>query len=129
MGAGRPDKYDPKYCEEIVEFMKKGKFVEQYAAHIGVSKQCFYRWADKYDEFRTALEEAKNASLAFFLQKGIDSLDRDENGRTKLDTRLFEILMKGAFKFGIDDESSKNAGQVLVIPEGLANLAKKADGN
>ncbi|PKR55412.1 hypothetical protein COO20_04375 [Thalassospira marina] len=58
----RPTKYDPKYCDEAIEFaqdaLENGKFkgLNHFAAHIGVSRTTLQNWEEKHSEFRDALE-------------------------------------------------------------------------
>lgn len=84
--AGRPTKYDPKYCQEIIEFFdreytrevevvhtnKKGDtwshFEEkpndpphlgQFAHKLGVNRSTLWEWAQKHPDFSKALTRAK----------------------------------------------------------------------
>jgi len=65
---GRPTKYDPAYCDEVVEFMKDGYSVKAFAGHIGVALSTVYKWADEHPEFSDALK-AGQASAAFWWEK------------------------------------------------------------
>ena len=56
MPAGRPTKYDPKYCETVVEYMQDGYSVTAFAGHIGVARSTVFRWADEHEEFSDALK-------------------------------------------------------------------------
>ena len=56
---GRPTKYDPKYCEEVIEFMAKGFSFEAFAGHIGAHKDTLYEWVKKYPEFSASLNRLK----------------------------------------------------------------------
>ena len=51
---GRPTKYDPKFCEELVAHMARGKSFETFAAKLGFSKDTLYQWVKKYPEFSDA---------------------------------------------------------------------------
>ncbi len=53
----RPTKYDPKYCEELIEFMGDPLSpcsFESFAGKIGVSKDSIYEWAKVHKEFSDA---------------------------------------------------------------------------
>lgn len=55
----RPTKYDPKYCEEMINYMKAGKSYEAFAGHIGVAKQTLYTWEKEHPEFLDAKRIAR----------------------------------------------------------------------
>lgn len=57
--AGRPTKYDPKYCEAVIEFMKEGASLTSFAASIGVARSSLNVWMDEYPEFSDAVKIGK----------------------------------------------------------------------
>ena len=57
--VGRPSKYDPAYCEQVIELGKEGKSVEQIAVRLGVGTRTMYEWRDVHPEFSHAMEVAK----------------------------------------------------------------------
>jgi hypothetical protein len=92
--AHRPTKYDPKYCEEILEFFdipytkmvtktkyteKQGKIeyeveeanslptFERFSVDIGVHRGTLRRWCDNYPEFRTAYKKAQEYQKAMLM--------------------------------------------------------------
>lgn len=67
---GRPTKYDPKYCQEAIDFIGDlGKSVTQFARHIRVSKSTVYLWAENHSEFSDALSMAQDWSQAVWEDK------------------------------------------------------------
>jgi len=68
---GRPTKYKPEYCQEIIEFMKQGFSKDAFAGHIGVSSQQIFRWKKKYKDFRTSIKKAEAACQEFWEELGI----------------------------------------------------------
>jgi hypothetical protein len=85
---GRPTKYDPKYCEEIIEYFDKKLFkeasfgknpelndfptIEYYAAKIrGVTRQTLINWTKEHPDFLEAFNRAKDLQQALLLQGGI----------------------------------------------------------
>lgn len=54
--VGRPSKYDPKYCELLIEHMKNGASFESFAGRIGIWKEALYNWTKKHEEFSNALK-------------------------------------------------------------------------
>lgn len=60
--VGRPSKYDPKYCQQIVEFMAQGYSFESFSGEIGVAKDTLNEWCDQYPDFSAAKKEAVHKS-------------------------------------------------------------------
>ena len=80
--TGRPSKYKPEYCEEIIELGKKGKSIAQMAAHFDVDKASIYRWAEEHEIFRTALARARAHSQTWWEDKAQDNMgSRDFNAQ------------------------------------------------
>lgn len=92
---GRPTLYDPKYCEEIMDFFStpyfkeimiskvaKGGIVikipidvpndfplfEKYAANIGVNRDTLKEWRKKHDDFSAAYKICKELQKARLIQ-------------------------------------------------------------
>lgn len=61
--GGRPSKYDPAFCEQIVAFMAQGYSVAAFAGHIDVARSTINEWADQHPEFSEALSRGKNKRL------------------------------------------------------------------
>lgn len=57
---GQPTKYDPKYCQMVVEHVSQGYSFPSFAAIIGVAVDTLYAWEHRFPEF----SEAKKKSLA-----------------------------------------------------------------
>ncbi len=64
--GGRPSKYDPAYCKEVVEFLAKGHSVTGFAGHLGVSRSTVFRWVEEHPEFRDALKAGQSAATKFW---------------------------------------------------------------
>lgn len=60
-------KYDPSFCEVVINVARDGGLVNTQMAAIGIkSKDTYYRWQKEYPEFKEACEEAKILSAAFY---------------------------------------------------------------
>lgn len=80
--VGRPSKYKPEYCEQILELGKQGKSIAQMAAAFDVDKASVYRWADEEEAFRTALARARTYSQTWWEDKAQQNLGtRDFNAQ------------------------------------------------
>lgn len=66
MPAGRPTKYLPEYCEQVVDHMKQGYSLESFGGRIGVCKATIYEWRDAHKEFSDAIKEAQTACQYFW---------------------------------------------------------------
>jgi len=64
--GGRPTKYDPAYCEDIIAFMSEGYSVTAFAGSILVSRATVYLWVDAHPEFMDALKTAQAASAVWW---------------------------------------------------------------
>jgi transposase len=64
--VGRPSKYDPKFCDEVIALGKIGKSVEAIGALLGVGTKTLYNWRDENPEFLHALDMAKEFELQWW---------------------------------------------------------------
>ena len=78
MAGGRPSKYDPAYCEQVVALGKEGKSLTQIAVALDVPKSTLISWSNAHLEFSTALTRAKECEQAWWEQKGMDGLTADK---------------------------------------------------
>ncbi len=79
MTAGRPTKYDPRYCEDIIDHMSMGGSIEGFGAYIGdkykdrslaVSKMTIFEWFKVHPEFLEAKEIGLSYSRKFYDDMG-----------------------------------------------------------
>lgn len=66
MPAGRPSKYDPAYCDAIVEHMAEGASATSFAAEINVDRSTITQWAEVHPEFSLALKCGKAKCAAWW---------------------------------------------------------------
>ena len=98
---GRPTKYHPKYCKEIIEYFnvertkiilekfyyKNGDVKEKeievanelptiqgFCIKIGIVKSTLHEWVDKYKGFSNAYKKAKEMQEEFWLQNSLRGL-------------------------------------------------------
>lgn len=67
---GRPSKYDPAYCDQIILHMADGSSAASFAAEIGVSRATINVWADAHPEFLEALGIAKAKCASWWEKQG-----------------------------------------------------------
>lgn len=68
--GGRPTKYKPEYCEEIIQYMRDGKSLAEFAAHINVARDTVNEWANVHPEFSAAKKHAIELSEAWWTSQG-----------------------------------------------------------
>ena len=71
--AGRPTKYNPKYCDMLVEHMSEGASVTSFAAEIDVARSTINEWAANHPEFSEALSRGKAKCAAWWERAGRQS--------------------------------------------------------
>lgn len=74
MGAGRPTKYDPKYCREVIEYMSQGLSLTAFAGSIRVHRGTINEWMAAYPEFSEAVKIGQGCRTEC-LEKGLLALD------------------------------------------------------
>lgn len=67
----RPTKYDPSYCEQVIELGKLGMSVVEMASEIGVHRNTLEtEWPKHHPEFLEALTHARECSQAWWESMG-----------------------------------------------------------
>lgn len=62
--TGRPSKYSPAYCEEVIQFLAQGHSVTAFAGEIGVARSTVFKWAAEIPEFSDALSIGQAKAVA-----------------------------------------------------------------
>lgn len=70
--GGRPSKYKPEYCEQLVEHMNSGLSFESFAAIIDVNQDTLHEWVKVHEEFSEAKKRAYTKNLLFWEKLGVD---------------------------------------------------------
>lgn len=61
--VGRPTKYEPRFCEAVIEDMGEGYSLTAFAGLIGVNRDTINAWMAQFPEFSEAVTRAKAARL------------------------------------------------------------------
>lgn len=64
--VGRPSKYSPAYCNEIVQHMAEGASIASFAGEIGVARSSINEWMEVHPEFSEAVKVAKAKCAAWW---------------------------------------------------------------
>lgn len=111
--TGRPSKYDPAYCEAIVEHMRDGASIASFAAEIGVARSTIQEWERVHPEFSVAVSRAKACCAAWWEKAARKvALEGGGNGQSTM-------IVFGLKNMGRDDWSDKQTHE-LSGPDGGA---------
>lgn len=78
--GGRPTKYDPAYCQMLIDDMTEGFSATAFAGSIGVSRATLNNWAAEFPEFLEALNAGKSARLRFWEKTAISVASKGTGG-------------------------------------------------
>jgi hypothetical protein len=74
--VGRPSKYDPSFCDLVLELGAQGKSRAQMAACLGIDRATLNDWCEKHEEFSRATKKALDLSLAWWEDAGQVNMTR-----------------------------------------------------
>ena len=94
--VGRPSKYDPIYCDKVLEYGKLGKSFEQMSSLMGIGITTMKRWREEHEEFRTSLEDAHGLAQTWWEDHAQNYLIEHKDGE-KLNTGLWSRSMAARF--------------------------------
>lgn len=72
--TGRPSKYIPAFCEEIISLMGEGLSLTAAAAELNIHRQTIYAWEEEIPEFSDAVKLARGKRL-LHLERGLFKAD------------------------------------------------------
>ncbi len=75
---GRPTKYRPEICEQVVEWGALGKSKTWIAAKLGVCKRTVQLWEQEYPDFLAAMTRAKALEQMWWEDVGQEALGTRE---------------------------------------------------
>lgn len=67
---GRPTKYDPAFCERVIEFGREGMGKCEMAAELGIHYETFEAYQEKHPDFSDAVKAALRLSQAWWEKQG-----------------------------------------------------------
>ncbi len=105
---GAPTKYDPSYCEKVLQFIGGGRDVLEFSKEIGVTRKTIYNWRDKHPEFCEALKKALEYSEATWMSK-LQEMMFDKNVNPALAKLYFANRFGWSDKVSTDHTSSDNS--------------------
>lgn len=82
---GRPSKYKPEYCQQLIAHMTTGLSFDSFAAVIDVNQDTLHEWVKVHPDFSEAKKEAYSKNLLFWENHGIEGLysttEYDDKGK------------------------------------------------
>ena len=93
---GRPSKYDPAFCDQVVELGRMGKSFQQMASILNTTYTSMQRWCEEYEDFRVALSQAQEYSQAWW-EDMCQTHMIEEQGSAKLNASLWSRSMAARF--------------------------------
>jgi hypothetical protein len=67
--GGRPTKYEERFGDEVIEFLKDGYSVAAFAGHIGVSYSTVKLWMQEHPEFSASVKIASARSVLWWEER------------------------------------------------------------
>lgn len=117
---GRPTKYDPAYCEMVVEWGRQGKSREWIGATLMVLPETMTEWAKAHPDFSDAITLAKHLELKWWEDAGQDNMTA-----TGFSASAWSRSMAARFPTKWREKTQVDHG----ISDGLAALLGDLDGN
>lgn len=120
--VGRPSKYDPKMCTDIMPLFEQGKSLASVAKFLGISRETMNVWRKDYQEFSDAILEGIYLSQAWWEEAGQNGLFSEFQG-PKINSQIWMLNMKNRFgedwrdKQELEIEDVTTAKVTINLPE------------
>lgn len=113
--VGRPSKYDPKFCDMLIEHMAKGFSYETFGASINVAQSNVKNWEDAHPEFQASKKEAFDKCRLFWETAGIQGMWNTKDG-PNLNVGNYVFQMKNRFKWTdrVEVQTNENIKPIII---------------
>ena len=108
MTAGRPSKYDPAYCADIVETCAQGYSITGFAGKIGVDRDTITEWAKVHPDFSLAVKRAK-AAATYGIESDANGIRKRGGGPGAATMAIFQLKNFAGDEY-VDKAEVKNTG-------------------
>ncbi len=108
---GRPAKFKPEYCEQLIKFMGNPKApmpYESFAGEIGVDRDTLYNWEKLFPEFSDAKKRGRAANYKAMLNLGYQGMSGQLGVKSESAEADFIMTPKGEQKVIGGKQRSKN---------------------
>jgi len=69
--GGRPPKFEPRFCQMLIDHMSQGLSYESFSAVVGTSRSTLYNWEKDFPEFLDAKKIGVECSQLFWEKIGL----------------------------------------------------------
>jgi len=118
MPAGQPTKYDPSYCELLLDHMSKGLSFVSFGGVVGVCRDTLFEWKKVHKEFSDTYAIASTKSQLLWEQMGVDGVWNKSGGKFEgsknLNNACWSFNMKNRFGWR-DNPPEEKQDQTIVI--------------
>ena len=80
---GRPTKYDPAYCDEVISAGEQGLSLTAFAGLIGVARSTINEWIGNFPDFSEAVKRHQ-AKRTLFLERGLLAAESGPSVTTRI---------------------------------------------
>lgn len=119
MTLGRPSKYRPVYCNELISHLSEGASIASFAAEIGVARSTINQWAEDYPDFSEALQIAKAKCSAWWERR---LRDQAVNGKGSTVATIFGLKNMAAEDWRDKQEIDLSSRDGSMSPKGLGDF-------
>lgn len=121
--GGRPTKYDPAFCDDIVAMGQQGFSYAEMANAFDVVRETLTEWGKAHPEFSAAIHRARSASLAWWEDKARNGLEKG----SAFNAALWAKSMSGRFPAepyrDRQEVSGPNGGPVVTVAVDLTSAS------
>ena len=115
--VGRPSKYKPEYCQEILRLGAMGKSQTQMAAHFHVDRKTLDHWSANHPEFLAAYKQANVYSQAYWENVGYDGIYKQGFNGNHWKTIVANRFREDYAERRINEIVGPNGGPLLVAEQ------------
>lgn len=104
--GGRPTKYYPEVCKELIEWTAKTRLpLVCFAAHLCISEDTLYEWSKQHREFSEAKKIAKSIMKGVFTERATHAV----MGRVRFfNMGAFAMIMKNCYGWKDNPEPAED---------------------
>ena len=124
MPAGRPSKYDPVFCDAVIEAGADGKTIAGMAEALDIDRETLNNWRDAHPEFSCAVKRGLQKAQAWWEEKGRVATFGGVDG---FNATSYIFQMKNRFREDWSDtvkqeHTGKDGGPIQTEDGGVARL-------
>ena len=97
---GRPVKYRPEMCKQVIALSKEGKTITEIAVALDICRETYYQWIEEYPDFSDAHKKGRTLAQGWWEELGRECADG-----TKKDYSMGHYALLVSNQFGINQKS------------------------